>query len=607
MVKRIECDVLCIGAGGAGLAAAATAAEAGASVVVISKGAYGSGNTRIAAGLVLRPGLSPKDSPEALMRDMLVGGAFLNDQGLVEAFCERAHLATELMERFGLLFFRDSSGKPAPLPVALGGHSLPRTLPGYSEGIPIGTALRSSAARAGVRILDETAALRLLKSGRSVTGALCLERLTGEIVAIAAKQTILASGGLGWLYYPHTSNSRAMTGDGYALALEAGADLVDMEQQQFIPFALTYPDSMVGVICGEPAIAGPYGRLLDANGNDIIAHVRSRTRAEVAVAMSLAKERGGATEHGGMLLDLSPNLRRVVGEKMFKFLKRTFPGMIEGVRRAYGKDASEGKVPWDVFPTAHYQMGGVRVDTECRVLNLENLFAVGEAQGGLHGANRIGSTSLAELFIFGGLAGKRAAEAARGMSVSSVDASEIEQASVAAESLPGRAGKHRPIEIKRRLQSTMWENVGPARDASRLKSALQTISELAELQSDTSVLDRKECNPEWLDALELRQMLVVAEAIARSAEAREESRGAHARIDYPERNDTEWLKNVIIGMNDGRLSIRTEDVALTRFGLDTKGGPNALRDRIQFIVLSLLPKKTQAKILDARLNLGEDS
>jgi succinate dehydrogenase/fumarate reductase flavoprotein subunit len=252
-------------------------------------------------------------------------------------------------------------------------------------------------------------------------------------------------------------------------------------------------------------------------------------------------------------------------------------------------------------------MGGVRVDTECRVLNLENLFVVGEAQGGLHGANRIGSTSLAELFIFGGLAGKRAAEAARDMSVSSVDASEIEQASVAAESLPGRAGKHRPIEIKRRLQSAMWENVGPARDAQRLKSALQTISELAELQDDTGVLDRKECNPEWLDALELRQMLVVAEAIVRSAEAREESRGAHARIDYPERNDTEWLKNVIIGMEDGRLSIRTEDVALTRFGLDAKGGPNALRDRIQFIVLSLLPKKTQAKILDARLNLGEDS
>ena len=607
MVKRIDCDVLCIGAGGAGLVAGATAAEAGARVVVISKGPYGCGNTRIAGGLVLRPNISPKDSPDALMRDMLVGGAFLNDQRLLESFCDRAHLAAELMEQFGVLFSRKSSGEPAPLPVPLGGHSLPRTLSGYSEGIPIGTALRSTAARRGVRILDETIALSLLKNGRAATGALCLTRLTGEFVAVGAKQTILATGGLGWLFYPHTSNSRAMTGDGFALALDAGAELVDMEQQQFIPFAITNPDSMVGIICGEPAIAGPHGRLLDANGNDVIKNVRSKTRAEVSAAMSLAKERGAATVHGGMLLDLAPNLGRVLGEKMFEFLRRTFPAMIEGVKRAYGEDAAKGKVPWDVFPTAHYQMGGVRVDADCRAYGVENLFAVGEAQGGLHGANRIGSTSLAELFIFGSLAGKLAAEAAMGMDSPSIEASETDNACAEAESMLGKSGSHSPLDLQRSLQSLMWENVGPVRDAAHLASALRQISELAEQQNDVGVLDRRECNPQWLEALELKGMLVAAEAVVRSAQARTESRGGHVRLDYPQRDDGKWLKNIILRMDDGRLSLKAEDVALSKFGLDAKGGPNAARERIQFIILSLLPKKTQARILNARLNLGDDS
>lgn len=607
MVSRIECDVLCVGAGGAGLVAAVAAAEAGAGVIVVSKGLYGCGNTRIAAGLVLRPNISPKDSPDALMRDMLVGGEFLNYQPLLEKYCERAHLATELMEKFGLLFSRKRSGEIAPVPVPLGGHSLPRTLPGYSEGVPIGTALRAAVARAGIEVLDETMALRLLKNGKSVTGALCMNRLTGQMTAVTAKQTILATGGLGWLYYPHTSNSRCMTGDGYALALGAGAELMDMEQQQFIPFALTHPDSMVGVICGEPAIAGPYGKLLDANGREVLSRVRTRTRAETAAAISLAIERGAATEHGGVLLDLSPNLKRVVGEKMFEFLGRTFPAMIEGVRRAYGEEAARGKQPWDVSPTAHYQMGGVRVDIDCRVRGVDNLFAVGEAQGGLHGANRIGSTSLAELFIFGSLAGELAASDAREMEAAPLDADQAEQARAKANSLRGKSGTHRPLDLVRRLQTMMWECVGPVRDEARLDSALERISELAARRADMGVFAREDCNPEWVDALELDMMLLVAEAVTRSAKARKESRGGQSRLDHPKRDNRNWLKNVIVRMDDGRISVRTENVEMSKFGPDTKGGPNPLRDRIQFIILSLLPKTTQAKILDARLNLGGDS
>ncbi|RJP70744.1 MAG: FAD-binding protein [Candidatus Abyssobacteria bacterium SURF_17] len=607
MLTQLECDVLCIGAGGGGIVAAVTAAERGARVIVLSKRPYGSGNTRIAGGLVLLPNISPEDSPEALMRDMVVAGEFLNNQALVETFCERAPHAAELMEQFGVIFSRKRSGTLAPLPVPLAGHGFPRTLTIYSEGVPIGTALRGAASRVGVQVLDETIAVRLIGDGANVAGAIALRWLTGEMVMIRAKQTILATGGLGWLYYPHTSNSRAMTGDGYVLALRAGAELVDMEQQQFIPFALTHPEPMVGIVCGEPAIAGPYGRLLDAKGRQILTRVRMKTRAQVSAAMSLAKEHGIATQHGGMVLDLTPNLKKVLGTKMFEFLKRTFPSMIDAVRRAYGEDAAKGRTPWDVFPTAHYQMGGIKVTPDCRVWGVKNLFAIGEVQGGLHGGNRIGSTSLAELFVFGSLAGNLAAEAASRTGDISVDISTAKETSAHTNSLPGKSGSHKPIFLVRRLQRILWENVGPIRDEGRLTHALEEIQRIREMQSDVCISGRRECNPDWLDAIELDAMLLAGEVIVRSALMRKESRGGHVRLDYTRRDDKAWLKNIVVGMHDDTLALRAEDVPLSRIHLGSKGGANPLRERIQFLILNILPRKAQSKILDARLNLGDDS
>ncbi|MBI4830292.1 MAG: FAD-binding protein [Candidatus Lindowbacteria bacterium] len=604
MIERLNCDVLCIGAGGAGIVAAVTAAEGGADVIIVSKGAYGCGNTRISGGLVLRLGISPKDSAESLMRDMVVGGEFLSDQFLLESYCQRAHIAAELMEKFGLIFSRGHSGKPAPLPIPIGGHGLPRTLTTYSEGIPLGTALRGALARTRVRVMDETSTIRLLQAGKTVTGALCLRWLTGEMLAIIAKQTILATGGLGWIFYPHTSNMRGATGDGYALALEAGAELVDMEQQQFIPFALTHPDSMVGVICGEPAVAGPYGKLLDANGSEVLTHVRTRTRAEVAAAMSLAGEQGFATPYGGMLLDLSPNLRKTVGVKMLEFLKQTFPSMIDGVERAYGEEAASGRLPWDVFPTAHYQLGGVRVRPDCRVRGLENVFAIGEVQGGLHGANRISSTALAETFIFGSLAGNAATYAAAEMETPPYDSNGASESLSRSLEFLGKTGRIRPVDLIRKLQRTMWEKVGPVRDCERLDGAINTIVEISEQNAEVCVASRKDCNPEWLDALDLQKMLRVAEVVARSARARQESRGGHFRLDCPRRDDKNWLKNIVARMERGSLSVETSEVALSKFSLDTKGGPNHLRDRIQFMILAILPRHMQAKLLNSRLNLG---
>jgi succinate dehydrogenase/fumarate reductase flavoprotein subunit len=602
-----ECDVLCIGAGGAGLTAAVTAARTGARTFVLSKMPYGCGNTRIAGGLTLRPNISPKDSLDALMRDIIVGGEFLNNQTLVHEYCLNASIAAELMERYGLIFSRKPTGELAPLPTPLGGHSLPRTLTGYSEGIPIGTTLRAAAARAGVEVFDETLALRLLKHDGSVAGAVCLRWATGEIISISAKQTILATGGLCWMFYPHTSNSRTVTGDGFALALDAGAELLDMEQQQFIPFALTHPESSVGIVCGEPAIAGPYGKLTDAKGREIIRNVRTRTRAEIAAAMALARERGDATEYGGLLLDLSPNLRKPVGKKMFEFIKQTFPSMSDAVRRAYGEQAARGELPWDVYPTAHYQLGGVRVDAQCRVRGVPNLYAVGETMGGLYGANRIGSTSLADLSVFGSLAGKRAAEAAREMDQPKCDSDQMNHAGATAEKLRSKSGSIRPVELLRELQKTMWEKVGLIRDEPGLASAVRAIEDIRGRFADIHVSERSDYNPEWLDALELEKMLLTAEAVARSALERKESRGGHVRTDFPKRDDRNWVKNIVVRKNGDTLSLAAESVALTPYGLTTKGGPNPTRERIQFIILNLLPRGTQERILNARLNLGEKS
>jgi succinate dehydrogenase/fumarate reductase flavoprotein subunit len=604
-MPALECDVLCIGAGGAGLVAAVTSARAGVQTIALSKMPYGCGNTRIAGGLVLRPNISPKDSLDALMRDIIVGGEFLNDQTLVREYCEHAHLAAEVMEQFGLIFARNTSGEPAPLPTAMGGHSLPRTLAGYAEGIPIGTVLRSAAARAGVEVLDETLALSLMKEGDSVTGAICLRWATGKIFSISAKQTILATGGLCWMFYPHTSNSRTVSGDGFTLALDAGAELVDMEQQQFIPFALTHPDSSVGIVCGEPAIAGPYGKLLDKNGREIISGVRTKTRAEIAAAMALAKENGNATEYGGLLLDLSPNLKRAVGEKMFQFIKRTFPSMTDAVRNAYGEEAARGEVAWDVYPTAHYQLGGVRVDAQCKARGVKNLYAVGEVLGGLYGANRIGSTSLADLFVFGLLVGKRAAEAAQAMDQPRTDDRQAQTIGAGAEGMRGRKGSIRPVELMRNLQKTMWEKVGPIRSEQGLKTALVDIENIHGRLQDIQVAERTDYNSEWLDTLELEKMLPAAQAVTLSALARTESRGGHVRTDFPQRNDRDWLKNIIIKKTGENLSVRTEDIRLEPYGLSTKGGPNPIRERIQFIILGLMPRKVQEKILNARLNLGE--
>jgi succinate dehydrogenase/fumarate reductase flavoprotein subunit len=413
--------------------------------------------------------------------------------------------------------------------------------------------MRSAAARAGVEALEEVACSELLVEDGTVVGAVALRITSGEPVALIAKTTILAAGGAGSLYYPHTDCMPSVSGDSYGLALRAGAELVDMEQIQFLPFGLTHPPAMLGAPCGEPSMAGPHGKLLNARGEIVLEEIMPRTRAAVARVMMEEIEGGGATEHGGLLLDHRPNLEAPGGASLAALMQKMAGPFLDIVRRAYGKKAADLEEPWDVLPTAHYVMGGVKTDEWCRS-RVPALYACGQAQGGVMGGNRLGSTSLTEIFVFGKRAGRAAAReaAARELADERTAREPLERL----QSLFGTDGAVRPVELKRALQSSMWEKVGPLRNHAGLGGVLDQIKSTERQAHDLRSSRTKPWNSEVLDAIELSHMLVSAEAIAASALERRESRGAHVRSEFPERDDEGPVRNMIVEMRDGRCAVR---------------------------------------------------
>lgn len=559
-----NCDLLSIGGGGAGVAAAVTASQNGANVIIVSKEPIGYGNTRIVGGVMAYGNIDRVQNEEDFLRDMIVGGEFLNNQGLCKMLVQESRQATLILESFGGILGRDNEGKITNKALMqMGGHTSARTLLLPSTGPGIGHALRYAIARENIETLEMTIITDLIREGNKVFGAVGYDLTKGEIVVINARKTLLATGGGGWIYFPHTDVSRSVTGDGFALALSAGAELIDMEQVQYIPFALTHPPGLVGIVVGEPFSAGPAGVLRNIKGEDILPGVNLKTRAEVANAIILETEKGNGTEYGGCLLDLKENKNHPGGKMLYdQFTKGLFKNFTDIVRFAYGPKAASWDEPWDVYPSAHYFMGGVVIDEWGRVKGVENLFACGEVCGGIHGGNRLGSVSLMEIFIFG----KRAGECA----VSEMDdIQKLDQDSinVYAEKIIGmfgRKGKHRPIELKRKLQTAMWEFVGPARTEKKLEKGLEALFSIKEEAKELNISGVKTYNTEFIDAVELGLMIPVSICIAKSAYERKESRGAHVRLDYPKRNDKNWLSNVVIRKDDrDGLVVELRPVQLT--------------------------------------------
>ncbi len=551
-VKRT--DVLVIGSGGAGVMAAVEAANAGASVIILSKEPIGYGDTRISLGVMsTSPDETSGDSEDDFAEDMIRGGEGLNDPALVRALVGDAMDATITFEGYGHIFGRDKEGKIKRLAFPPGGHRASRAVASPAVGISIGHTMRAATARAGVETLEETFCSELLVREGEVVGAVAMRTASGEPIALLAKSTVMAAGGAGSLYYPHTDCMPSVVGDSFGLALEAGAELVDMEQVQYLPFAITHPPAMLGAPCGEPGMAGPFGRLLSADGEVILENIMPMTRAQVARIIIEEIRRGGATEHGGLLLDLTPNIKSAEGEMFVSLLKKFGGPFLDIIRKAYGDKAANLEEPWDVLPSVHYCMGGIKTGERCRS-RVGALYACGQAQGGIMGGNRLGSTSLTEIFVFGKRAGTTAADEAGGRAFA--DESIAIEPMERLRSIPGSNGAHRPIHLKRKLQRLMWKDAGPLRDGDGLKRALDEIASIKEQAGDLSVSQIGRHNAELTDAVELSHMLAAAEAIALSALERTESRGAHVRSDFPERNDEAPVKNVIISMENGKCAAR---------------------------------------------------
>jgi len=557
-VDIYKCEVLCIGGGGGGVTAAITAAKCGADVILVSKEPLGYGDTRISMGLMSCPGIVKEDGVNVFLQDLLKSGEEINDKKLARIMAEKASDAVGVMENFGHLFNRDKKGIiSSEVTYFSGGHSQPRTIecpPG--GGIAIGNSLRAAAARSDIRVYEEVAVTKLLCNNGRVAGAVCYNIITGEISLICAKTTIIATGGAGWLYYPHTDCAAGVTGDGYALAYEVEAELIDMEQVQFIPFGLTYPPSMVGIYVGEPSLAAPAGVLRNNKGEVILEDVCKMNRAEVSKAMALEIKRGGGTENGGLLLDLTPNLSLEEGKRLWKARKNR--GQLDIVRFAYGNKAFNWEEPWDVLPTAHYFMGGIKVDVFGRS-NIPGLYATGQAMGGIHGANRLGSVSLAELFVFGVIAGDAAAKESKDVELPDLIPGSKEAVAELAQ-LRGQKGHHTPIQLHRRLQKVMWEKVGIAREEKEMRQALTDIEEIKIASESINIPTQTSYNQEVLHAIELRHMIVSAKLVTEAAVIRQETRGAHLRLDFPEKDDINWKKNIVLFKEKGELKIRVEAV-----------------------------------------------
>jgi succinate dehydrogenase / fumarate reductase flavoprotein subunit len=414
--------------------------------------------------------------------------------------------------------------------------------------------LQDRGVQLGIDVFMECTISRLLKDGDRIAGAFGYWREQGRFVVFRAKSIVMATGGIG-KSYRITSNSWEYTGDGMALAYNAGADLLDMEFVQFHPTGMVWPPGVQGLLVTE-AVRGEGGILRNKLGERFMEkydpkRMELSTRDVVARSIYTEVREGRGTEHGGAYLDIS--------HKPAEYVKKKLPSMYHQFKELADVDITAG--PMEVGPTCHYMMGGIRVEAETAKSTVPGLFAAGEAAAGLHGANRLGGNSLSDLLVFGRRAGHAAAEHAKTVQNNPVDSGQVEDA--AREMLvpfERQAGEN-PYTIHRDLQETMQNLVGIFRTKEDLTLALAELEKLKERAGRMSVEGSRLFNPGWHLAQDLKSMLTVSEAVARCALAREESRGAHSRIDYPNVAPGWATKNNVIAREGREMTLRQSPVS----------------------------------------------
>ena len=545
-----EHDVLIIGAGGAGLRAAIEALGQGASVGVVCKSLLGKAHTVMAEGGIAAAmaNVDRADDWRTHFGDTMRGGKFLNNWRMAEIHAKEAPERVHELEQWGALFDRTSDGDI--LQRAFGGHTFKRLCHvGDRTGLEMIRTLQDRGVHLGIDVFMECAITRLLKDGERLAGAFGYWRETGRFVVFKAKSIVIATGGIGKAWRI-TSNSWEYTGDGMALACEAGAELMDMEFVQFHPTGMVWPPGVQGILVTE-AVRGEGGVLRNKDGERFMerydpAKMELSTRDVVARAIYTEAREGRGTEHGGAYLDIS--------HKPAEYVKRKLPSMYHQFRELADVDITQG--PMEVGPTCHYMMGGIRVEPDTAQGTVPGMFAAGEAAAGLHGSNRLGGNSLSDLLVFGRRAGFSAAEYAKQVGPPEIDAEQVASAErEMLEPFERRAGES-PYDIHRDLQETMHNYVGIFRNEDDLKKGLSEIQDLKQRAARMRVEGSRLFNPGWHLARDLKSMLTVSEAVALSALERKESRGAHSRIDFPNYDETWGKQNNIIWCEGDKMKLR---------------------------------------------------
>lgn len=577
----LRADVLVVGSEGAGARAALAAAEAGADVLIVTKGRFGGSGATITAGadidvdsasakrLLGLPG-NEEDNPDIFFEDMVIEGKYLNNQELVEAHVQDAPARLKEMRDWGM---RITGLMLAP------GHRYPRGV--YTSGREIMRVLKKKVEATPARIMEHVMVLDVLKRNGRAVGVLALDLTRGEFVAIQSKAIILATGG-GMMIYPHRTAPEELTGDGQAMAWRSGAELVDMEMTQFLPGVFVSPPMWKGL--AFPFMLGPMGGLdawlLNKFGNRYMKEwdperMERTTRDLLSVALMNEVRQGRGSPAGGVWMSFA-HLPSDLIEYLAQWHAKPYltPGWkYKGFDfRDFMDEVKKGRAI-EVGCASHFFMGGIRINSVCRT-SVPGLFTAGEVGGGTHGANRLSGNACTQILVQGARAGKTAAEFARQVSFEEPDAQEVRDLVMECEGPLNRKEGVRPFALKRRLHDLAWETAGVVRSGRDIEKGLEELEtiEKEEIPVLCCVAKERQYNREWLEALQLRNKVTVLRAILMCAGERKESRGAHYREDFPQQ-DPAYLHNYVLSNEGGTMTLSRTPVVVTR--MPVTGGVSA--------------------------------
>ncbi len=530
--------------------AAIEAFDKGSKVILVCKSLLGKAHTVMAEGGIAASlgNVDPEDNWQVHFSDTVVEGQSINNWRMAELFAKEAPERVLELERYGALFDRTDVGKIMQRP--FGAHTYRRLcFVGDRTGLEMIRTLQDQVLKRDIPYLAETDISNIFLSPSGVVaGALGIRIGTGELILFKCKAVVLATGGCGKVYSV-TSNSWESTGDGIAIAYRAGAELMDMEMIQFHPTGMIYPAGVRGLLITE-AVRGEGGILTNVNGERFMEKYDSKRlelSARDVVARSIYSEiaAGRGTPNGAVYLDIR--------QRGPDYIKKKLPSMYYQFLEFANIDITKQKM--EVAPTVHYQMGGVRVDPETCETSVKGLYAAGEVACGLHGANRLGGNSLSDILVFGKRAGYAASDYVRGCGDVELSQEDI-QKEIARILAPFRiTSGENPFELKERIAQTMWKYVGIVKNEEDLRKGLDQILLIKLDSKNVQAKGTRAFNQSWVDSLSVWNMVLDCEAIIRSALERKESRGAHYRSDFPQKDDANWLVNIVIRQKDGQMNL----------------------------------------------------